>query len=392
MDHRVVHETRISLSKTHGFSGVVGVYLAKVADNGILDSHDIPGIAAAGLWSTNLAWYSQNENEIRSNAIFGELYYDIDNFELTLGLRRYASRQNGLQFAAGALNGQLTDQILEQTTQHGVSPKLALSYKTAADTMIYALASKGFRAGGAGALLPSICQPFPGLNLQPNQPTSYGSDYVWNYEVGAKSELLGNRLLLTGSLFNMNWTDIQQSVTLPRCFVTFTTNAGAAHARGGELELLGHPWEALELRAGVGFDNALITDQGFSQQPVGSRVYQIPRWTWMAGGTYKRRLNLTASAFVTVALSHVGDSASGTSLIGAAGLMRPAYTILNGRLGVRWSSNEIALYANNIANERANLGDLNPISYAPVAANGNRILRVVALQPLQMGLQFRHAF
>jgi len=392
MDHRLVHETRVSLARSHGVSAVLGLYVSKVVDNGILNSHDIPGIEAAGLWPTNLGWYSQNENENRSIALFGELYYEIEDFELTIGLRRYALRQNGLVFADGALNGQVTNQTLEQTSQTGVSPKFALSYKPTPDTMVYGLASNGFRAGGAGRVLPPLCEPFPsGSNLQPNQPTSYGSDSVWNYEVGAKSELPDQHLLLTGSVFQMNWTDIQQTVTLPNCFITFVTNAGAARARGGEVEITGQPFQPIDLRAGLGFDNAVITEEGLSQQPVGSRVYQIPRWTWMAGATYTHLLYLTLKGFCTAELAHVGDSVSGTSGIGT-GLTRPAYTILNGRLGIQWDKNELALYANNIANERANLGDLNPISYAPVEANGSRMLRIAVLQPFQMGLQLRHAF
>jgi iron complex outermembrane recepter protein len=392
MDHRLVHETRVSIAKVRGISAVAGVYLSKVLDNGILNSHDIPGIAAAGLWPTNLGWYSQNENEIRSAALFGELYYDLSNFELTLGLRGYALRENGLVFAEGALNGQVTDQTLEQTSQQGVSPKFDLSYKFTSDTMAYGLASSGFRPGGAGRVLPPICEPFPPRsNLQANQATSYGSDSVWNYELGAKSELLDQRLLLTGSVFEMNWTDIQQTITLPQCFITFIANAGAARARGGELELSGRLWQGLELRAGVGFDNAIITNEGLSEQPVGSRVYQIPRWTWMTAGTYTQPLDPQLLSFLTVELAHVGDSVSGTSGIGT-GLTRPAYTVLNSRFGVQWANNELALYANNSANERANLGDLNPISYAPVNADGIRMLRIAVLQPFQMGVQFRHRF
>jgi outer membrane receptor protein involved in Fe transport len=196
---------------------------------------------------------------------------------------------------------------------------------------------------------------------------------------------------LTGSLFQLNWTDIQQTVTLPRCFITITTNAGAARARGGELELSGHPWDPLELRFGVGFDNALITNEGFSQQQAGSRVYQIPRWTWVAAGTYSHALGGGLAGFLTLSLNHVGDSVSGTSGIGT-GLTRPCYTILNGRMGLRWGENELALYVDNIANARANLGDLNPISYAPVDANGDRMLRVAVLPPFRMGMQFRHDF
>jgi iron complex outermembrane receptor protein len=391
-DHRVEHETRVTIAKTHGFSAVMGVFVSKVVDNGILNSHDIPGIAAAGLWPTDLGWYSLNENESRGNALFGELYYDVAHWEVTLGLRRYDLREDGLVYVAGALNGQVTDQILQQTSQQGISPKLAVSYKFTPDTMMYGLASKGFRAGGAGRVLPSICEPFPpGLDLEPNQPTSYGSDSVWNYEVGAKTTLLDDRVLLTSSAFDMNWTDIQQSVTLPRCFITFITNAGAARARGGEFEASGHPWQPLEVRIGLGFDNAVITNEGFSQQPVGSRVYQIPRWTWSAGGTYTVSLTQTLKGFLTLDLSHVGDSVSGTSGIGT-GLTRPSYTILNGRMGVDWSANELALYAKNIADERANFGDLNPISYDPEEANGMRMLRIAVLPPLQVGLQYRHAF
>lgn len=391
MDHRVVEETRAVIDPIHGFRAVVGVFASKVVDNGILNSHDIPGIEAAGLWPTDLAWYSQNENETRTNAVFGELYYDIANFEFTVGLRRYDLRENGLVFAEGALNGQVTNQTLEQTSQEGVSPKFAVSYKFTPDTMTYALASKGFRGGGAGGLLPPLCEPFPsGLNLTPNQPTTYGSDWVWNYEVGAKTAVLDDRVLLTASAFDMNWTDIQQAVTLPRCFITFITNAGAARAKGGEFEASGHPWQPLEIRVGVAYDNAVITDEGFSQQPVGSRVYQIPRWTWNVGGTYTQPLTQDLTGFATLSLSHVGDSVSGT--LDSVGLTIPAYTILNGQMGVQWATNELALYAKNLTNKNADLGVLNPISYDPVNAEGIPTLRITLLPPLQIGLRYSHAF
>ena len=65
--------------------------------------------------------------------------------------------------------------------------KYNVSYDATNDVMFYAQAAEGFRAGGTNE--PSIeplpeCQGFEG----------YGSDSLWNYEVGMKSSWLNRSL------------------------------------------------------------------------------------------------------------------------------------------------------------------------------------------------------
>ncbi len=72
---------------------------------------------------------------------------------------------------------------------------------------------------------------------------------------------------------------------------------------------------------------------------------------------------------------------------------RAGFTVANLRFGLDWSNTELALYANNLGNVRANLGDYNPESYAKHdPTSGYVIPRVAVLQPFNIGLEFRQSF
>src|SRR5208282_2136625 len=237
---------------------------------------------------------------------------------------------------------------LGQASQDGVTPKLAVSYKIDPDSMLYASAAKGFRAGGVGQALLPYCGLLSELGLTPGEPTKYKSDSVWNYEVGGKSQLNGGRIVLSGALFQMNWSDIQQNFTVPLCYLGITENEGAARARGGEIELSGRPWDRLEIRAGLGYDDARITEQGLSVlPPVGARVAQVPELTANLSATYSQPLSGLYVGYLTGDVSHVGSSESNTAALGYP-LTRPGYTLVNGSVGVRWNKSELSLYAANL--------------------------------------------
>jgi outer membrane receptor protein involved in Fe transport len=284
---------------------------------------------------------------------------------------------------------------LGEATQHGVTPKIAVSYKIDSDTMVYASASKGFRAGGVGQSLLSYCGLLPELGVKPGEPTKFGADWVWNYELGGKAQLDGERLVLTGAVFQMNWSNIQQRFTVPICDLGITVNEGAARSRGGELEVSGRPWERLEVRAGIGYVDARITEQGLSVLPgVGSRIAQVPEVTENISATMTQPLKGDYVGFVTADASHVGSSDSYTASLGYP-LVRPGYTLLNGSVGMRWKSAELALYAANITNQHPNLGDLSPAGYAQhtdLSADAPILPRVATLQPFNAGIQYRQRF
>ncbi|MFM9587249.1 TonB-dependent receptor domain-containing protein, partial [Streptomyces caniscabiei] len=63
-----------------------------------------------------------------------------------------------------------------------VLPKLALSYQTSNDDLIYASWSKGYRAGGFDTVYPNLSKP------------SFEPEYSNNYEIAYKALALDNQL------------------------------------------------------------------------------------------------------------------------------------------------------------------------------------------------------
>lgn len=407
---RTTSETRVTFDPVHGISGILGVYYSRQYSNELDNSGSLPGIAASGAtsfpgycpgttpcpsYNSDLIWYSSYPLNKHDEALFGELYYDWHGMEATLGLRGYEQRQSLSSLDMGAVEGGYVVHDLGEAKQTGVTPKAALSYKFNPQAMVYASASKGFRSGGVGQAPIASCGLLSELGLTPGKPTEYRSDTVWSYEIGSKAAVADGRLALTGALFQMNWNNIQQPLTLPECFLGITVNEGAARARGGELELSGHPWSSLEIRAGLGYDDAKITEQGLpGLAPVGSRVVQVPKITGNFSSTFTQPLGTDLEGFVTGDVSYVGNSTSSTASLGYP-LVRGGYALVNSNVGVYWRALQVSLYAANITNRRPNLGDLNPASFVAhtsLAPDAPIDPRVATLQPFNAGVQLRYSF
>jgi outer membrane receptor protein involved in Fe transport len=128
-----------------------------------------------------------------------------------------------------------------KSAENAVTPKFGLAYQLNEGNLLYATASKGFRPAGASLRVPSICDGdlitngYVDANGNPVQPESYKSDSVWSYEIGSKNRLLGGRLVLDGSIYEVKWKDIQANVSLPNCAYNFVDNLADATSRGVDL-------------------------------------------------------------------------------------------------------------------------------------------------------------
>jgi iron complex outermembrane receptor protein len=384
-------ELRATLSPVDWINGTIGGYFSNKTDTSAIGPYEMPGLTSSSLFPSDLGWVSDINNNTKEIAIFGEAYLKpIEATTLTIGLRKYWLRQRFEYSADGLFNGGAT-RADTPNTQNGVSPKVALEYKLDRDMTVYTSAAKGFRAGGGTTPLPPFCAGnLQALGLTPASAAKYTSDSVWSYEVGAKAQVLDRRVLVTGAAYQINWTNIQQPVFLPICGFTFTTNAGAARSRGGEFELAGQVASGLDVRLGIGYDDAKITEQGRSNQIPGTEVHEVPKITATAAGTYTRALSSTVDGFVSGDLSYVGSSVSAVSSL-TSPLVRPSYRILNLRIGVNHDHDEFSIFADNITDERANLGDINPLSYARYK-NGIILPRVAVLRPLTLGLRYQHGY
>jgi iron complex outermembrane receptor protein len=461
---RTTSETRLSFDKTSfGLSGVTGIYLSRSYSNTYINSGSSPLIKQLGLntdqastdvnnyfygnstpqsycrtvvgdtscstYGSGLGWESSAPSYHQDAALFGELYYEFSNFELTAGGRYYHQTQTGSEFEAGAFNFSELNIALPKTKQQGFDPKLALKYNFNPEAMVYASFSKGFRAGGAGTPLPTApASFFAAIGQQPNTATTYTSDFVKNYEIGGKIAFDEGRLEITGALFQMNWSNIQQSIIAPVTAIALIVNAGDARVRGGEFELDAKPAPWVNLHVGAGYEDAIITRGALYWQPTGSAVYNTPKLTANASATFTVPFSAALSSFYTVDGGYISSSYSGTAgcqlNVGPNGLpidypasiypngyqffpcptvgpnnyqgyapKRAGYVSLNARTGVTWGKSELSLYANNLSNAHPNLGDFSPSSYPAHDPNtGYLVPRVATLQPFNLGLQFRQRF
>jgi outer membrane receptor protein involved in Fe transport len=386
---QVAEEIRLSWDPWHNLSGTVGAFYAHTRTRFYIPPTYANGLMAVTTWPNNLIWTQNNPATQEDKSLFGEFYYKFfQRYTLTLGARQYWLNQTADFTANGFLNGGMTPSAPASNRESGLDPKFALSYQATDAAMVYASASKGFRAGGAQSL-GTFC-PLP-AGLSATDITHLKSDTLWTYELGTKLQLPHPGLLVTAAAFHIDWSDPQQQVALP-CGYYFTVNGGKATIDGGELEATGHLSHSLQLRFGAGYEHTKITDPGalaFSGIGNDSRIIGTPAWNLTLGGVYTRPITSSVDGFISADYSFTGNSVSLLNSGAGAESTRPGYSLVNLRAGVEFGSSEVSLNIRNLTNEKPNLGDIGYVGYAQFNASGTLIPQVATLQPLTVMLQYR---
>ena len=323
------------------------------------------------------------ENEPHSGnevAEFGDITYTpIAPIELSAGIRAATLGYKNVYVADGWINGGPSDSPT-QHREHAVTPRYTAKYKITDTTMVYASAAKGFRIGGANQDLPPICN-----GEGPANPGSYRSDSLWSYEVGTKNTLFDGALRTRIAAYRIDWKNIQQSVLLG-CSFSITENAGTATSTGGEFEADIAPLRGLDISLGAGFDNAKITSVpgDGSSFIVGQPLNGVPKLTASVLGNYSIPTAI-GDSFVRAQYSFTGRSISydNTSL----GRERSPYSLVDLHVGVSRGPLEALLFAKNLLDKRANLGD----EQSEVAEIPGRPRWLIA-QPRTLGIELKYAF
>jgi iron complex outermembrane receptor protein len=281
-------------------------------------------------------------------AEFGDVTYSpIDAVELSAGVRAASLQFKQHNFWYGWINGGTTDVHIAHS-ESAVTPRYTAKYKFNSDAMVYASAAKGFRNGGANSV-PSQCGAAGG---------SFKSDSLWSYEVGSKNTLFDGRMNTRAAAYRINWSNIQQSILLP-CTYSVTSNAGAATSTGAELEADIAPLTGLNLSLGLGYDDAKITSvpaaaTGFV---VGQALNGVPKVTASLLGEYTVPTSFGA-AFVRSQYSFTGRSVSYSVIsVQNGGRVRSSYSLVDLHIGGSTGPWEASLFAKNLFDVRANLGD-----------------------------------
>lgn len=300
---------------------------------------------------------SDNFLDRRQFAAFGEVDYRFtEKLTATTGLRWFDIDQQGRNLNAGLLAGLPAGIISEthtESSERGISPKFRLSYAHTERSLLYVLASRGFREGGpTGEGVP------PDPDTGAAAPTQFDSDSLWNYEFGLKTSWLNNRLTLNGAIFYIDWEDIQ-TTSIRSDGHTFTVNAGAARSKGAEVELRAFPTPGLELFVTASYVNSTLTEDQLppGDGMAGDRIPGVPETSLSAGLHYTHEISRHFDGFVTLNYQKVGDSFNGfgtsTGISGSGADRQDPYDLAKLRAGLQGESWEAALFAENIGDERA---------------------------------------
>jgi outer membrane receptor protein involved in Fe transport len=236
---------------------------------------------------------------LREYAAYSEGSYAFDDgWRITVGARAFKVNQTFFQEGDGVFNGGTTF-TNSDSADHGINPKFTVSKQLGADDLFYATASKGFRAGGPNNPAPaSVCGAEVGkLGLSESALTKYGSDNLWNYELGAKTRWLDRKLTVNSSIYYIDWRDVQQQIVL-QCGFNITANFGSATSKGAEIETEYVPVRGLTLSASGGYTDATLgNDIPGSPAKKGDQLTDVPRWSMAISGQYEHPLSDIVAGF-----------------------------------------------------------------------------------------------
>lgn len=241
----------------------------------------------------------------RELALFGEGAYQLTRkWNARLGLRAFRVTQDFAQQGDGLFNGG-PSAVTGDSSDRGYTPRFNISWQGTPDVMLYATASKGYRPGGPNNPAPAaLCaKEVAGLGLSDSALRKFSADTLWSYEAGIKSQWLRRQLTLNASVYNIDWSKVQQQIVL-QCGFNITANFGSAQSRGGELEASYMPSQHWVLRAGLGYASATLdNDVPGTGAMKGDRLLDVPRlsgstaveYNWAWGGLYSGLARLDAT-------------------------------------------------------------------------------------------------
>ncbi len=302
-------------------------------------------------------------------------WWVLHNLKIEAGVRYAGDTFSYHQLNYGQFGGRLPDNPTALTQgvakSNPIAPKFGIEYQFTPDKLLYFTAAKGFRAGGVNPqVAQSTCDAgLTALGITANQiPVAYGPDEVWSYEVGGKARVLDNRLQVNAAAFRIDWSQVQATIPIS-CGFNFVMNGGAARSEGFDLQTQYRPIDPLTLTLNAGYTNARYLQAVAGPNPAvqvapsinAGDGFGIPKWQVSSSAEYERALVGPYYGYLRLDYQWQDAYLNGTSY-GTAGYNANTYHVqsqqtLNLRIGVRRDGVEVNIFANNLTDAHAQLGN-----------------------------------
>ena len=293
-------------------------------------------------------------------------------------------------------------------------PKVALSYKLADGNMLYALISKGYRAGGYNIqMFSDILQTELNANsknamngdynvahtkddyARVNATIAYKPEVSWNYEVGSHLTLFGNSVHLDLSAFFMRISNQQLSVMAGQYgFGRMMVNAGRSRSLGAEMSLRGAALDnRLDWQVSYALCNTVFRDYKDSIKVNGAnvvrdycnkRVPYIPMHTIGAAADYRIDINRAGLRNMVIGVSGTAMGRIWWDEENSYG--QKLYALLNAHVDADWGLLKISLWGKNLTSTRYNTFAIES------SATGEKLRFAQRGMPVQVGVDVRMHF
>lgn len=374
---QLTQELRLQSSNASRFQWIIGGFYQRLSDRehqqaDASDFKDIVEQTLGGpLYLGKYVWYVSEHAVDKQYAGFGEASYQIlSTLKATAGVRVARFNTHYTRQAIGPIYGGSASYDLHAANT-AVTPKFNLTWQATPDLMLYGTASKGVRQGGvnrAAFTLPTCKPALAQLGLS-DFPRDYKPDSLWNYEIGSKGKIFGDRIRYEASAFYDEWTSVQRKVAPAECGGSnFTANLGKATSKGFDLSLLTYLTKNLSVNIQAAYTDAKYDDTltaGSTYYVVSGDTLGVTPWQLTATGRYERQLFTDKNAYLQAQAQYHSRNKRGTEvqdILTASydpDIPTPAaYTLVNMRAGLMFNGVDASIYVNNMLNSHAQISRL----------------------------------
>ncbi|MBB4633151.1 TonB-dependent receptor [Sphingosinicella soli] len=342
-------ELRLSFDAGESLGFVIGGYY--LSENVAARTTANLGMDAIGTSETALT-----DARIGTEAVAGFGSAEIrfaDNLVATIGLR-YSHESKDLRFAQSLSPGAFmpiagiaveVPEMTDSYSQGALTGDATLTYRPSNETMLYASYRRGFKAGGFNATLVATVP----------DTLDFKAEFVDNYEIGGRANLLDGALRFSGAVFYLDYSDKQEQTRVGTFFQV--SNAASASARGFEFELTGRPAQWLQIMGGIGYVDAEYDSypncDPFGSNCSGNALQNAPKLTLNGAVRVEKEVGTDLSIVALTQVSHTSNAY--IYVDNSPAFRQEAKTLVNARIGIgavddAW---RLSAWANNLLNSHA---------------------------------------
>lgn len=217
------------------------------------------------------------------------------------------------------------------------SPAVSLQYDLTPAVKAFAKITTGYQSGGVNTRAAS------------SEATAFGPSTAINYETGIRGAWLNGKLQVNTAVFRMDQNDFHYRLDNPP-FNEFV-NEGRARTYGVDMEVIGKPFDWLDIAAAYGYLDAKVTSAPNASIVIdrGSRKGGSPLHTFVFDLNIERRLNFLENG---VFLLNANYTTIRDRYIRDRTIPLENYDLINVKAGVLFNDSlEVYAYARNLTND-----------------------------------------